>query len=101
MLVISVAGEWSVIRNVWRRCGDAVETEKRFTNPPASDTTQQESRYAEAELYVVPELSISMVTIAGIAVSALTLAILTAIVPGWQEGRPGKPRVRRVWLRAC
>jgi hypothetical protein len=77
-----------------------VETEKRFTNPPASDTTQQESRYAEAELYVVPEPSISMVTIAGIAVSALTLAILTAIVPGWQEGRPGKPRVRRV-LRTC
>ena len=64
-----------------------METEKRFTNPPASDTTQQTSRYPEAELYVVPELSIPMVTIAGIAVSALTLAILTAIVPGWLAGR--------------
>jgi hypothetical protein len=99
--VISVAAAVADIRNVWRWCGDAVETEKRFTNPPASDTTQQTSRYPEAELYVVPEPSISMVTIAGIAVSALTLAILTAIVPGWQEGRQGKPRVRRVWLRAC
>ena len=39
------------------------------------------------ELYVVPEPSISMVTIAVVAISALTLAILTAIVPGWLAAR--------------
>ena len=49
------------------------------SNPPASDTTQQTSRYPEAELYVVPELSISMVTIAGIA-------------------DPGDPDRHRAWL---
>ena len=39
------------------------------------------------ELYVVPEPSISMVTIAVVGGSALILAILTAVVPGWLAAR--------------
>ncbi len=39
------------------------------------------------ELYVVPEPAISPVTTAVVGVSALALAILTAIVPGWLAAR--------------
>jgi hypothetical protein len=44
------------------------------------------ARFA-SELYVVPQPAISMVTVAIVAISALALAILTAIVPGWQAAR--------------
>ena len=40
-----------------------------------------------SELYVVPQPAISMVTVAVVAISALALAILTAIVPGWRAAR--------------
>ena len=44
------------------------------------------ARFA-SELYVVPQPAISMVTVAVVAISALALAILTAIVPGWRAAR--------------
>lgn len=39
------------------------------------------------ELYVVPEPAISIVMITVVSLSALALAILTAIVPGWRAAR--------------
>jgi hypothetical protein len=44
------------------------------------------ARFA-SELYVVPQPAISTITVAVVAVSALALAILTAIVPGWRAAR--------------
>ena len=44
------------------------------------------ARFA-SELYVVPQPAISMVIVAVVAISALVLAILTAIVPGWRAAR--------------
>jgi hypothetical protein len=44
------------------------------------------ARFA-SELYVVPQPAISTITVAVVAISALALAILTAIVPGWRAAR--------------
>jgi ABC-type lipoprotein release transport system permease subunit len=44
------------------------------------------TRFA-SELYVVPQPAISVVTVSAVAVSTLTLAILTAVVPGWRAAR--------------
>jgi putative ABC transport system permease protein len=44
------------------------------------------ARFA-SELYVVPQPAISIVTVAVVAMSALTLAILSAVVPGWRAAR--------------
>jgi ABC-type lipoprotein release transport system permease subunit len=44
------------------------------------------ARFA-SELYVVPQPTTSMVTVTVAAMSALALAILTAIVPGWLAAR--------------
>ena len=44
------------------------------------------ARFA-SELYVVPQPATSVVTVATVAISALALAILTAIVPGWRAAR--------------
>ncbi|MDX6339581.1 MAG: putative transport system permease protein, partial [Streptosporangiaceae bacterium] len=40
-----------------------------------------------AQLYVVPRPFISVLTVAVVAVSALALAVLTALVPGWRAAR--------------
>jgi hypothetical protein len=52
------------------------------------------TRFA-SELYVVPQPAISMVTVAVVAFSALALAILTAIVPGWRAARTSAATVLR------
>jgi len=44
------------------------------------------TRFA-SELYVVPQPAIPMMTVAAVALSTLTLAILTAVVPGWRAAR--------------
>jgi putative ABC transport system permease protein len=48
-----------------------------------------------SELYVVPRPVISMVTVAVVAMSALALAILTAIVPGWRAAQTSIAAVLR------
>jgi hypothetical protein len=48
-----------------------------------------------SELYVVPRPAISMVTVAVVAMSALALAVLTAIVPGWRAARTSIAAVLR------
>jgi ABC-type lipoprotein release transport system permease subunit len=40
-----------------------------------------------SQLYVVPQPAISVVTVAVVVISALALASLTAIVPGWRAAR--------------
>jgi len=52
------------------------------------------ARFA-SELYVVPQPAISMVIVAVVAISALVLAILTAIVPGWRAARTSVASVLR------
>jgi hypothetical protein len=52
------------------------------------------ARFA-SELYVVPQPAISMVTVAVVAISALALAVLTAIVPGWRAARTSVATVLR------
>jgi hypothetical protein len=52
------------------------------------------ARFA-SELYVVPQPAISMVTVAAVATSALALAILTAVVPGWRAARTSVAGVLR------
>jgi hypothetical protein len=52
------------------------------------------ARFA-SELYVMPQPAISMVTVAVVAISALALAILTAIVPGWRAARTSVATVLR------
>jgi hypothetical protein len=52
------------------------------------------ARFA-SELYVVPQPAISIVTVTVVAISALALAILTAIVPGWRAARTSVATVLR------
>jgi ABC-type lipoprotein release transport system permease subunit len=52
------------------------------------------TRFA-TDLYVVLQPAVSMMTVAVIAVSALALAILTAIVPGWRAARTSIATVLR------
>jgi hypothetical protein len=52
------------------------------------------ARFA-SELYVVPQPAISIVTVIVVAISALALAILTAIVPGWRAARTSVATVLR------
>jgi hypothetical protein len=48
-----------------------------------------------SELYVVPQPAISIVTVIVVAISALALAILAAIVPGWRAARTSVAAVLR------
>ena len=52
------------------------------------------ARFA-SELYVVPQPAISIVTVTVVAISALALAILTAIVPGWRAARTSVATILR------
>jgi FtsX-like permease family len=52
------------------------------------------TRFA-SELYVVPQPAISVVTVTAVAISALALAILTAIVPGWRAARTSVATILR------
>ena len=52
------------------------------------------ARFA-SELYVVPQPAVSIVTVAVVAISALALAILTAIVPGWRAARTSVATILR------
>jgi hypothetical protein len=48
-----------------------------------------------SELYVVPQPAVSIVTVGVVAISALALAILTAIVPGWRAARTSVATILR------
>jgi FtsX-like permease family len=52
------------------------------------------ARFA-SELYVVPQPAVSIVTVTIVAISALALAILTAIVPGWRAARTSVATILR------
>jgi hypothetical protein len=49
-----------------------------------------------SQLYVVPQPAISLMTVAVVAMSALALAVLAAIVPGWRAARTSIAAVFRM-----